>query len=565
MSISHRVIAALVAASLGAIGCGGSSRFALRPPVLRDTDDRPMAHAPPVDEETDYANTFDVTIYRPLSHAFLFETSGEARNVNALDEVADSTWFSNRTVTPSEVERGPCPDDGPVGPFVVVSSKVGGATPGFFVKDARGVKYVLKMDELGRYEQPEISTAADAIVPRLYWAVGFNAPCNHVIYVQPRDLHVDAQSIEIRDTGKRLPLTVASVDATLGAATRNDEGAVRLSASRFIDGQGVGTWRTAGTRSDDPNDVIPHEDRRELRGERFLAAWVDHWDTRGLNTYSAYVHAKGAPAGAGYIVHYYLDFSDSLGGTAVRSPFPERRTGFETVSDLPTIIADSFTFGFIRRPWDNAKVDPVYADLGTMNDIDAFDPYGFAPQTPVTGWARATTSDLGWMARRIARIGLEDVRAAVRTGKLSRPIEQARLVEVLMARREKILREAFARSSPLADLEMVGHDRLCGVDLAITTGISPTRDVSYASELREGPQLTRVSQTAALETSPGGRLCVVMPVHFAPASAADDSADRYATVDVLRFERGGRTTRLRAHFYDLGTLRGWVLVGLERL
>jgi len=546
-------------------GCGGTSRFALRGPVLRDADDKPLSHAPVKDEESDYANTIDMTLMRPLSRAFLAETSGESRNVNSLDEVPDSTWFTNRMVTSAEVERGPCPDGGPVLPLTVKSSLVGGTTPGFVVKDARGQKYVAKMDGLARYEQPEISTAADAIVSRLYWASGFNAPCNQVIYVESKDLRLAPDSVEIRDTGRRYPLTLDLLTSTLASATRDSSGAFRLSASRFIDGEGVGTWRTEGTRADDPNDVIPHEDRRELRGERFLAAWVDHWDSRGLNSYDAYVAARGAPPGAGYVVHYFLDFSDSLGGTSGRTRQREPRLGFSTVSNLPVIMADSITFGLIRRPWDEVHVDPVYADLGTMNDVAAFDPYGFAPQTPLVRWARAQPSDLGWMARRIARLGLEDVRAAVRAGRLSRPIEEARLVEVLMARREKILRAAFAKSSPLAELSMAGPDRLCGVDLAIATGISPPARVAYSTEVREGPTLARAPQPALVEPQPGGRLCVVLPAHFAAAAAADDSTDRYATLDVVRLEQGGAKTRLRAHFYDLGTLRGWVLVGLERL
>ena len=89
------------------------------------------------DAESDYADTLNVTLLRPLSHAFLFEPVGEARNVSSLDEVPDSSWFTNRTVAPADLDRGPCPDSGPVPPLVIKSSKGAGVTPGFVVKDAR--------------------------------------------------------------------------------------------------------------------------------------------------------------------------------------------------------------------------------------------------------------------------------------------------------------------------------------------------------------------------------------------------------------------------------------------
>ena len=42
-------------ALLSAAGCAAPARFALRPPVLRDGDDRPIARAPANDEESDDA------------------------------------------------------------------------------------------------------------------------------------------------------------------------------------------------------------------------------------------------------------------------------------------------------------------------------------------------------------------------------------------------------------------------------------------------------------------------------------------------------------------------------
>jgi hypothetical protein len=549
---------ATVLAGLVSVGCAAPGRFALRPPLLRDSDDRPFARAPANDEESDYANSLDVILLRPVSRAFLLERSGEAHNVNSMDEVPDSTWFTNRAVTPASLARGTCPDAGPVPPFTIKSSKTGGTTPGFVVKDSRGKKYMVKLDVMVP-RQPEISTAADAIVSRLYWAVGFNVPCNDVAYIDPADLRVNDESVEKLPTGAKKPLTAARVTEVLQPGTRGPGGTLRISASRFIDGEPIGNWRTEGTRKDDPNDVIPHEDRRELRGERFLAAWVNHWDSRGPNSYDAFVKAK---EGGGYVLHYFLDFSESLGGTPIRTEFAEPRMGFTTVSNAPQIAADAIGLGFVRRPWDEVRIDPRYPNLGYL-DVAHFDPMGFAPQTPLVRWARAQPSDMAWMARRLARLDASHVRAAVRTGKLTNAAEEARLVEILLGRRERILRASFARTSPIADLEVVG-DKLCATDLGVATGLSSQGATFYTLELRLGADLSLSHEGRTLERMPqAGRLCIQLPSHVADATLPDGSEHRYATLDIVRVGSAGKTT-LRAHFYDLGAQRGYRLVGVER-
>lgn len=548
---------ALLSLCVGA--CSPTTRFALRAPVLRDADDRPFAPPPEVDEESDYANTLDVTLFRPLSHFFLFESVPESRNVSSLDEVPDSTWFTNRHVSPADLARGPCPADAPSPPFTIKSSKGSGTTPGFVVKDAKGKKYVVKLD--GIPAQPELSTAADAIVSRLYWAAGFNAPCNEVVFVGASDFLVTDKSYMTLKTGGREPLSAAQAAEVLSHATRGPGGALRLSTSLFISGEPVGTFHTEGVRRDDPNDVIPHEDRRELRGERFLAAWVAHWDSRGPNSFDAFVRTRGEQ---GHVVHYFLDFSDSLGGTTVRTRFPEPRLGHTTVADVPKIGLDLVGLGAVRRPWDEVAVDPRARNLGYL-DVAHFDPMEFAPQTPMVRWSRAEPQDLAWMARRLARIGPDHVRAAVRTGKLSNPAEEARLVEILLARREKILRASFARASPLGDPAMTGTDRFCVTDLAVEAGLSRRESVSYALDLRAGSALARSAVAPSLDPSPpsGARLCIALP-HFARDATPDDSAERYETLDVVRCEGATRTV-LRAHFYDLGPKRGHFLAGVERL
>ena len=57
------------------------------------------------------------------------------------------------------------------------------------------------------------------------------------------------------------------VDQLLERAARLPNGKYRATASRFADGKPLGYFKYYGTRPDDPNDIHPHEHRRELRGE----------------------------------------------------------------------------------------------------------------------------------------------------------------------------------------------------------------------------------------------------------------------------------------------------------
>ncbi len=64
-----------------------------------------------------------------------------AANVNTVDEVPNSSWFTNRLghrpMSPEEIAKGPNTTNGPAaGAWTITSSKSDGVTPGFTVKDS---------------------------------------------------------------------------------------------------------------------------------------------------------------------------------------------------------------------------------------------------------------------------------------------------------------------------------------------------------------------------------------------------------------------------------------------
>ena len=77
-----------------------------------------------------------------------------AQNLNTIDEVPDSTWFTNRLgtvpVTVDELVKGPGSGTGPApGGWTVISAKNDGVMPGFTVRDSAGQVWFIKFDPPG--------------------------------------------------------------------------------------------------------------------------------------------------------------------------------------------------------------------------------------------------------------------------------------------------------------------------------------------------------------------------------------------------------------------------------
>ena len=104
-------------------------------------------------------------------------------------------------------------------------------------------------------------------------------------------------------------MTLDDVQHWLKHQPRQADGTIRVLASRWVPGKVVGSFRFTGTRPDDPNDIYPHERRRELRGLRVFAAWLNHDDARSINSIDSYVEDDGRR----YIRHYLQDFGSTLG------------------------------------------------------------------------------------------------------------------------------------------------------------------------------------------------------------------------------------------------------------
>ena len=248
---------------------------------------------------------------------------GRAASVNTIDDVPDSSWFTNRAgsrpITVQEMLRGPSDDIGPAAGTWTVSRKGTGASPGFTITDAQGRRYFVKFDPPGL---PELGTGAETVVTRLLHALGYHIPQVNIGTLRRQDLVV-AQDATVRlPNGGRRPMRDSDIEEQLNRVHRNPDGTYRATFSESVPGRVLEGFKYEGTRSDDPNDIVPHENRRELRGLRVFSAFVNHTDAKAINGLDTVITENGRS----YVRHYVRDFNAALGsaGVALR----ERRDGY---------------------------------------------------------------------------------------------------------------------------------------------------------------------------------------------------------------------------------------------
>ncbi|MDQ3034717.1 MAG: hypothetical protein M3Y87_20065, partial [Myxococcota bacterium] len=487
----HRLALVSMLAFVAVSGCGaGPVQFARREPLWEDPDRQPFAGPPDDRYVADLWDAADSLTLRPAVRALALETSGESSNATALDEVADSSWFENRIgrqeQSPARVARGACRegDPGPTPPWQIISGKVDGATRGFAFEDAHGRRYLFKAD---RPEQPEQTTAADAIAAALYHAAGYHVPCNRVVLFEREWVELEPGAMLDPTSGPERPMTDADVDQVFAVVRETDDGRLRGVASELFEGEPLGPWGYRDRWEPDLNDVVPHEDRRELRGMRMLNAWVDHWDARQLNTLSTWAQDDEA-RNAGHVEHHLVDFGETLGAIE----YPHRaaiRFGRSQFLDFEHVVADFFTFGLVARPWDTVARGPTWPLLGYYA-AEGFDPEAWRPNYWNGAFERMTEHDAAWMARIIARFRESHLREVARLGRFSDPAVEERLVEVLLARRQAILERYLTRLSPLAWPVLEG-ERLCLEDLGISSGLRSAASREHTAELVRGPGARR--------------------------------------------------------------------------
>jgi hypothetical protein len=388
-----------------------------------------------------------------------------AQNINTIDEVPDSGWFTSRIyarpVSPEEVARGPNEIDGPAsGRWTLVRAKGSGVTPGFTIRDARGETWFIALDVR---ENPVAPTAAVMVATKLFWALGYNQVETHLTRIRPEDV-VIGEGVTIRQHGRRRPFTRADLDDVFARSARRVDGTYRAVAGRAVPGRVIGGFHYHGTRPDDPNDVVPHEHRRELRALQVFGAWTNLVDLKAINTLSTVVTENGR----GVVRHYLQDVGSTFGTGALEPRAPDE--GHEYLYEHGPFVKRLMTLGLFLQPWQTMRYE-YHPEIGKFEG-DRFDPERWRTRVPVAALRHARADDTFWAALRVMAFTDTHIRSAVAAGGFIDPAAEALLAEVLMKRRDTIGRVYSSRVNPLVRFALDEAGTLTFENPAVRAGFS---------------------------------------------------------------------------------------------
>ena len=167
--------------------------------------------------------------------------------------------------------------------WTIVRGKNRGFHPGFRAIDRSDPTETVYQLEVDPPDHPEMATGAEVVGTAFYHAFGYHTVDVYLAEIDPAALEISPDAT-IKDANGRRPFVRNDLDEVLKNAARLPNGRIRVSAERLVRGADMGRFEYHGTRDDDPNDIYPHEHRRELRGSRVFAAWLNHDDSRAVNT-----------------------------------------------------------------------------------------------------------------------------------------------------------------------------------------------------------------------------------------------------------------------------------------
>ncbi len=514
-------------------------------------DDDPLLREPET-QDASRAQGREIDLFIDLA-VNLFGQPGDAKtnvrsqSINSIDEVADSSWFTNRILAhPLSIEeaaRGPLSGSGPAaGPWTIIRDKNAGASPGFRMRDARGDVWFVSFDAKG---YPEAATSAIVVANKIFWTLGYWQVENYLATIRPDQILIDPSATIKPLSGVRRPFKRSDLDEVLRRSNRSADGSFRAVAARALPGRPIDGFYYWGTRPDDPNDLVPHEHRRELRALKVFGAWTNLVDMKAGNTLDTVVGENGRN-----VVRHYLQDVGSTFGTGAIGPHYYFE-GFEYMFDGRGTLKRLASFGLLLPPWQAADYEE-YPSIGRF-EANAFDPTRWKPWAPTAAFLHARLDDDFWAARRVAAFSDDMIRALVATGHYSDPAAARYLASTLIKRRDAIARAFLPAVNPIVDPALDRSGQLTFRNAAVDARVGE-RPRGYNARWFtfdiESGSTTPIGETSSADTSIG---------------APSLQQATFLKVELRAVGSPAKAWERPISLYFRARNGAWSLVGLERL
>jgi hypothetical protein len=381
-------------------------------------------------------------------------------------------------------------DGPPKPPFAPTGRPPASDTPdAISILDARGLPYELLPELPGR---EGMRSAAAAIGSRLTHALGYRVAEVYVV--------------------------------------RDDSGQ-RMAATRWPAGVDLGPTPINRLRADDPNDHLPHVDRRSLRALKLVTAWLDIPKMRPRMLRDVFV-GKNAE---GHVQHFLVGFEGSIGVE-----------GYLRAVDFAR-DPDREDANFFLRLWSLGLSPKMPGILPTTEwpSIGLFSsrlvPADYEPSPPFEPIDRLQPGDLYWISKRMAAVPRATLAQAIWSAQLE-PAPENYLFQVLHRRRATVAAWGYDQTTPCEVLGLDHDDESWALslhDLAIAHRFITADERSYTLSFYDAEGTTIHPPITTPASSDTTRLAL-------PTALLDHG---YSVVRVLG-ERGGKplSRALDVHF-----------------
>ena len=436
------------------VACGYRPARFRDAPVVLEAEDSLAIPQPRQREFIKELREADVYVRRELVGGLDPRRPPRAYDVNALDQVVRSAWFNppadDRSPLDTYVIYGP-----PRPPFRLVDDPPLSGTPGArVILDARGYGYELLADDEDR---PGMRTGAFVIASRLLHAIGYRTPEAHII--------------------------------------RASDGE-RVAAIRWPVGVDLGPTATTN-RSDDPNDVLPHLDRRSLRALTMVTAWLGMKRLRLRTLRDVYVGSQGR----GHVEHWVVGLDGALG---VDDYLDAVSFAQDPDREYSNFFLRLFSMGLSPKP-PPTMPQTLFDSVGFLSENVDEDHY--APSPPFEPRDYMQPADAYWAAKRIAKVPQQAIADAIVAADLD-PLAGNWLFQVLNLRRASVIAKGYGQTTP-CELVTLEHEDdgdvvVIVADLAVSNGFVKAWQSSYDVQLlddagdRVAPDRTLVSPSSLL-------------------------------------------------------------------